>query len=75
MHGKRVLHRILATRREALAVGVLAAIRGGRLTVTDLGRSIPNRHARDAGAMAARSGHRAQHWGYQPNTCLTDWAP
>jgi hypothetical protein len=32
-----------AARREALAVGVLAAMRGGRLTVTDLGRSIPTR--------------------------------
>jgi hypothetical protein len=51
MHAKRVLQRILngacswmhAARREALAVGVLAAMRGGRLTVTDLGRSIPTR--------------------------------
>ncbi len=51
MQANKVLHKLLMdtcawmhkTRREALAANVLAALIGRRLTVTDLGRSMPSR--------------------------------
>ena len=51
MHAKPILHKLLrqicsmmpAARRQALCITVMAALRGRRLTVTDLGRSIQSR--------------------------------